>query len=63
MQQSLLEITDDVVFEAMQFRLQHKKKDLSYADSIGYVLAQRHGLRFLTGDRAFQGMDNVAFVR
>lgn len=55
------EITDEVVFEAMRFRLGHRK--LSYADCIGYVMAKREGVKFLTGDAAFKGLENVEFVR
>ncbi len=36
---------------------------ISYVDAIGYSLAQRRKLRFLTGDRAFKGLPGVAFVR
>jgi predicted nucleic acid-binding protein len=55
------EITDETVFEAVRFRLEHKK--LSYADCIGYVTAKRKGVKFLTGDVAFRGLENVEFVR
>jgi len=55
------EITDEVVFEAMRFRLERKK--LSYADCIGYVTAKRKGVKFLTGDVAFRELENVEFVR
>ena len=55
-------ITDDIVFDAMKFRLHHKKKKFSYADSIGYVLAKKNNLVFLTSDKEFRGMENVEFV-
>jgi len=55
------EITDEVVFEAMRFRLAHR--GLSYVDCIGYVTAKRRGIRFLTGDIKFKGLENVEFVR
>ena len=55
------EITDKVVFEAMKFRLGHK--GLSYADCIGYMTAKAKGEKFLTGDAAFKGLENVEFVR
>jgi len=51
------------VKEAMKFRLAHKKKDLSYADCIGYQLAKENGFRFLTGDIQFKGLPNVEFAR
>ena len=49
--------------EAMLFRVQHKKKDLSAADCISYVMALKYNLKFLTGDRQFEGMENVEFVK
>ncbi len=55
------EITDEVVFAAMRFRLGHRS--LSYADCIGYAAAMRGGDKFLTGDAKFRGLENVEFVR
>lgn len=55
------DITDEVVFEAMKFRLGHRK--LSYADCIGYTTARMEGERFLTGDIRFKGLENVEFAR
>ena len=48
---------------AMKFRLMNKKKKLSYADCIGYQLAKEHNLMFLTGDKEFEGLPNVEFVK
>ena len=48
---------------AMKFRLANKKKKLSYADCIGYQLAKEHGLKFLTGDKEFENLPNVEFVK
>lgn len=50
---------------AMDLRLRLKKKgfDISYADAVGYYLAKQLGIRFLTGDDAFKGQDNVEFVK
>lgn len=47
---------------AMKFRLGHRHLNLSYADALGYFLARRTGVRFLTGDRVFKGLPNVEFV-
>jgi len=55
------EITDEVVFEAMKFRLEHR--NLSYADCVGYMTAKAKGEKFLTGDIVFKGLENVEFVR
>ncbi len=50
------------IIEAMNFRKKHKNKKLSYADCIGYIVARKHGVNFLTGDRQFRNMPNVKFV-
>jgi predicted nucleic acid-binding protein len=51
--------------EAMKFRLRMmlNGKDVSYADAIGYQMALKKGLKFLTGDKEFRGMENIEFVR
>jgi len=53
----------DVIVEAIKFRLKNKKKKLSYIDCIGYVMAKIHGIKFLTGDKGFEGISNVEYVK
>jgi len=48
---------------AARFRFENRAKKLSYIDCLGYMLAQRHGLDFLTGDEAFKSMPNVTHVK
>ena len=57
------EADDEIIFESMKFRKHNKNKKFSYIDCIGYIFALKHNLKFLTGDRAFEGMVNVEFVR
>jgi len=40
-----------------------RKVNLSYADALGYEVAQRMGTKLLTGDEAFKGLENVEFVK
>ena len=54
---------DEVVKEASEFRLNHYRRDLSYIDCIGYILAKKSGAKFLTGDEQFKDFDNVEFVK
>ena len=54
---------DDVIFEAMKLKLKLKNKNLSYTDCIGYAYALRNSIKFLTGDRGFERMENVELVR
>ncbi|MBI2972017.1 MAG: PIN domain-containing protein [Candidatus Aenigmarchaeota archaeon] len=58
-----LNVTLEVIMKAVEFRFSNKSKNLSYIDCIGYVLAKDNGLIFVTGDNAFEGMDNVEFVK
>lgn len=59
--------TDETLKEAAMMRAEIKAKskssNLSYVDCIGYVLAKKMKIKFLTGDREFEGMDNVEFVK
>lgn len=57
------EITEDIIPQAMLFRHKHKKKDFAYADVIGYALAQRHNIKFLTCNSPFEGLPGVEFVK
>ncbi|MFH1056136.1 MAG: PIN domain-containing protein [Candidatus Altiarchaeota archaeon] len=43
----------------MAAQLKRLKTDLSMADTIGYVTALKNGIKFLTGDKEFKGLDNV----
>lgn len=47
----------------LRFALEKKKLDISYVDALGYYLAKKHGIKFLTGDRHFEHMDNVEYVK
>lgn len=51
------------VEHSMNFRYLNKDKKFSYADCLGYVMAKRHHMKFLTGDKAFKDMQNVEHVQ
>lgn len=55
--------TKEETRQAMIFRQENKKKDLSYADCLGYLIARSRNMQFLTGDRAFNGIRGVEFVK
>lgn len=59
----IVEPSKETIKRAMEFRLLHKKSDLSYADCLGYQIARERRIKFLTGDRAFKDMENVELVR
>jgi len=53
----------DVIEHAAKLRLIYKKWDLSMTDCIGYIIAKKLGIKFLTGDKQFENMENVEFVK
>lgn len=61
--ENVVEINDETLKEAIKFRKEHKKKDLSYTDCIGYIYAKRNNLKFLTGDSKFEHLPFVEFVK
>jgi uncharacterized protein len=63
LQPELLDIDRETMIEAMQFRFEHRKQKMSMIDCIGYILAKKHRLKFLTGDKEFENVENVEFVK
>ena len=49
--------------EAAKLRLKYKKKDLSMTDCIGYIMAKKLNIKFLTGYKEFENFLNVEFVK
>ena len=60
---SVIDVSDEILKEAIKFRKENKKKDLSYTDCIGYIYAKENNLTFLTGDKGFKDLENVEFVK
>jgi len=58
-----VEIKDEEIKEAMVFKATNKKRNLSYADCIGYIIAKNRCVKFLTGDKEFESLPNVEFVK
>lgn len=63
---SLLQATvdyDPFIPRANIMRHSLKKRDVSTTDCIGYLVAKSAGMKFLTGDKEFENMPNVEFVK
>ncbi|MBI2448756.1 PIN domain-containing protein [Candidatus Pacearchaeota archaeon] len=59
----IIDIDDDYIFDASKFKLEHKKLNISYTDALGYIIALKNNIEFLTGDEDFKKFDNVEFVK
>lgn len=59
----IIDFIEEDVRNAAKLKIQYNKRDLSMTDCIGFVLAKRLGIKFLTGDKEFKDLDNVEFVK
>jgi|SRR3989344_6663862 len=58
-----VEITDNIIKKSNEFRMFMKKRKLSYVDCIGYIIAKLLNVRFLTGDKEFEDLENVEYIK
>ncbi len=61
--QKIVHAKPETIKEAMKFRVKNKKKNLSMPDCISYIMAEKAGIKFLTGDKEFEKLENVEFVK
>ncbi|MEK6894243.1 MAG: PIN domain-containing protein [Nanoarchaeota archaeon] len=59
----IVSVNLDWIEEAMKFRIDWKDRKVSVPDCIGYIMAKKLGILFLTGDKEFKDLDNVEFVK
>ena len=58
----MIEFGETDIINANYFK--HKQgSNISYVDALGYVLSVKNGVKFLTGDKDFENVDGVEFVR
>ncbi len=59
-----IDFTDNsIIKETAIFRKINIKRKMSYIDCLGYTVARRNGIKFLTGDKEFKDLENVEFVK
>ena len=58
-----IDFNSDDIRNSAKFKIENKKKGLSMADCIGFIIAKRLCIKFLTGDKEFKDMENVEFVK
>ncbi len=59
----VLDFDEEIIKEAAELKLEYYKQNISMTDCIGYVLAKKIGIKFLTGNKEFESFDNVEFVK
>ncbi len=58
-----IDFDKEVIEEAAKFKNEFNKRNVSMTDCIGYILAKQLGIKFLTGDKEFENLENVEFVK
>jgi len=60
---SLANFSIEDIKKSNDLKLEYKKRSISYVDCLGYIIAKREGVKFLTGDKEFEDLSNVEFVK
>jgi len=63
LKQTTLTVNAGVIRKAMKFRHNNRNKNFSFIDCVGYKIAEEKSLIFLTGDKEFEDLHNVEFVK
>lgn len=53
----------ETLIEAVKFRRVNSKKNLSFFDCVGYLFAKSKGVKFVTGDKEFENLEGVEFIK
>lgn len=54
-------VNKNVLKEAIKFKHENKKTNISFFDAVGYVFSLLNGCIFVTGDKEFKNFKNVEF--
>ena len=57
----VVSVSVEDIEQAMDLKSVHR--NLSIPDAVGYIIAKKHSVKFLTGDSYFKDMENVEFVK
>lgn len=58
-----IDYDEEILIKAAKMKFKFLKQRLSFIDCIGYILAKKKKIKFLTGDEKFRNRDNVEFVK
>ena len=60
---AIVKVDASIIERAMLFRVKNKKRKMSMTDCISYIQSRKLGVKFLTGDKEFENLENVEFVK
>ncbi len=53
----------EILIKAIKFRITNSNKNISFFDSVGYIFALENNGLFVTGDKEFEKLKDVEFVK
>ncbi len=60
-------VSKEIIIKAMKFRYHHKKinktSNISFFDAVGYIFSKENNCLFVTGDKEFENLDDVEYVK
>jgi len=59
--ESAVDFSNEDIINASEIKKQNPKRSMT--DCIGYAVSLRLNIKFLTGDKEFEGLENVEFVK
>ena len=59
----IVDIKVEDIKRASNFRIKNIKRKFSYIDCLGYSIALNRNIKFLTGDKEFENLESVEFVK
>ncbi len=54
---------EEILIKVAEMKFKFLKERISFIDCIGYSIAKKNNVKFLTGDEKFRHKDNVEFVK
>lgn len=54
-------VSRKILMEAIKFKYENRKRDVSFFDAVGYIFSLKNGYYFVTGDKEFENLPNVEF--
>lgn len=58
-----LPASKEILIEAVKFKHEKRKQNISFFDAVGYVFSLKNNYNFVTGDKEFEHMINVEFKK
>ncbi len=59
----IVDFNNNTIENAAKLKFIFKKQNISMTDCIGYIKAKELGIKFLTGDKQFEFLPDVEFVK